>query len=627
MILGKYFFIICLSIFYLEASPSSINIMLLGDSITYDDAYIDYPEFGGIAPRPASLRHGYRNYLWYLLKNAHYNVNFVGSRVAGTDITPSFDPDNEGYPGYTSQDIANIVYSKLQQNPPDIILLHIGTNDWSDDVAYISYILDEINRYERNYNHPIKVIVARIINRRNNVSIISHFNINLQNLINSRNTHGDDIHVVDMEHHAGINYTNSDFQDPTHPNNSGYVKIANAWFNALKDILKDIIPHTRVLSDVNGDGLSDVIAFGINGVTVALSTGSNFDVPNLWLTNFGYRQGWEEDKTLRKVADVNGDGMADIIGFGYTGISIALSNGSGFDPATLWLADFGYNQGWRKNRSLRILADVNGDGNTDIVGFGNNGVSVALSNGNSFVNAARWVNDFGYNQGWRNNKGLRFMSDVNGDGKSDIVGFGNNGVSVALSNGNSFVNAARWINDFGYNQGWRNNKGLRFMSDVNGDGKSDIVGFGNNGVSIALSNGNSFINAARWVNNFGYNQGWRNNKGLRFMSDVNGDGKSDIVGFGNNGVSVALSNGRSFEHTARWLTDLGYNQNWRNIKHLRLSADMDGDGSNDIVGFGNTGISVATSNNVDLSNANLWLNDLGYNQGWRINFTPNQAQQ
>ena len=393
----------------------------------------------------------------------------------------------------------------------------------------------------------------------------------------------------------------------------------------LANSTSKILP--RILADVNGDGMADAIGFSTEGVSVALSNGASFDKASLWLADFGYNQGWTNDTSLRKMADVNGDGMADIVGFGSEGIKVALSNGSDFDNASLWLNDFGYNQGWRKDKSLRILADVNGDGMTDIVAFGNKGISVALSTGSDFGQASLWVQDFGYNQGWRNDKGLRMMADVNGDGKADIVGFGNNGVSVALSNGNSFVNAQRWVNDFGYKQGWRNNKGLRFMSDVNGDGKADIVGFGNNGVSVALSNGNSFVNAQRWVNDFGYNQGWRNNKGLRLMSDVNGDGKVDIVGFGNNGVSVAYSNGNSFTGTSRKIDDFGYNQGWKNNKHLRLMADVDGDGADDVVGFGNTGISVSPSTGQNFDSSSLWLNDLGYNQGWEVDFTPYQEQQ
>jgi hypothetical protein len=48
---------------------------------------------------------------------------------------------------------------------------------------------------------------------------------------------------------------------------------------------------------------------------------------------------WSDFNTYpRVVADVNGDGKADIIGFSHSGVVVALSNGAGFDPATTWLS-------------------------------------------------------------------------------------------------------------------------------------------------------------------------------------------------------------------------------------------------------------------------------------------------
>ena len=233
---------------------ATTKIMLLGDSITYDDAYRDHPELGGSAPRPASLRNGYRNDLWYLLNDAGFSVDFVGSRKAGSAIVPPFDPDNEGYPGETSHGIANMIYGKLVENPADIILLYIGANDHSDSVSYINKIFNQIDDYERDYHHHIKVLVARIVNRRSHNEWMSSLNRHIQSLANQRISNGDDIVVVEMEHSAGINYP-KDFQDRTHPNDVGYNKIAKAWFNTLKNYLKPspkldwLIPVTYLLLD------------------------------------------------------------------------------------------------------------------------------------------------------------------------------------------------------------------------------------------------------------------------------------------------------------------------------------------------------------------------------------------
>lgn len=244
-------FIFFIFLLNLSIEASSTRIMPLGDSITYDDAYRDHP-----TPRPASMRSAYRNSLWYLLSDAHYNVNFVGSISAGSAIIPNFDPHNEGYPGWKSQQIANIVYSKLIANPPNIILLHIGSNDWSESITGVNNILNEIDRYERNYHHPIKVILAKIINRQTHQQWSSNFNRNLQSLANSRIRNGDDIVIVDMEYGAKINYR-TEFQDPTHPNDVGYAKMANVWFAALKKILTPLptTPSTFTTSSIESDSV------------------------------------------------------------------------------------------------------------------------------------------------------------------------------------------------------------------------------------------------------------------------------------------------------------------------------------------------------------------------------------
>ena len=66
----------------------------------------------------------------------------------------------------------------------------------------------------------------------------------------------------------------------------------------------------------------------------------------LVLTDFAYNQGWRVALHPRCLADLNGTERADIIGFGDAGVWIALSNGDGtFQPASFVLADFGYHAG------------------------------------------------------------------------------------------------------------------------------------------------------------------------------------------------------------------------------------------------------------------------------------------
>jgi Pregnancy-associated plasma protein-A/FG-GAP-like repeat len=161
----------------------------------------------------------------------------------------------------------------------------------------------------------------------------------------------------------------------------------------------------------------------------------------------------------------------------------------------LVVANFGYDAGgWRVDMHPRFLADLTADRSADIVGFGNAGVYVSLNNGNGTFQAPQLVvTNFGYNAGgWRVDMHPRFLADLTGDGRADIVGFGNAGVWVALNNGNGTFQAPQMVvANFGYNAGgWRVNMHPRFLADLTGDGRADIVGFGNAGVYVALNRGN-----------------------------------------------------------------------------------------------------------------------------------------
>jgi len=221
------FIFLLVSSLSLSLSAKTLRIMPLGDSITYDNNHADDTK-----PRSKSKRHGYRNYLWYMLKDANISADFVGTRHAGSAITPPFDIDNEGYPGETSYEIAERTYDILQKNAPDVILLHVGTNDHSDGVSGLNDILDWVDTYENDTNHPIRVLVAIILDRKVHDLHIEAFNKNLVKLVKKRWKKGDILTLVDM--YTGAKLNDSDYADITHPNDNGYKKMAKVWYKAIK---------------------------------------------------------------------------------------------------------------------------------------------------------------------------------------------------------------------------------------------------------------------------------------------------------------------------------------------------------------------------------------------------------
>jgi len=351
--------------------------------------------------------------------------------------------------------------------------------------------------------------------------------------------------------------------------------------------------HPRLMGDVDGDGQADIVGFGEQGVIVALSTGDGFAEPEMWVDNYSYSNGWRVDKHPRFLADVNGDEKLDVVGFGNNGVFVSTSTGSKFRPPKLWVEDYTITSGWRVDRHPRHLVDVTGDEVPDIVGFGDEGVYVSKSTGSKFSAPKLWLEDFGYDQGWRVDRTPRFVVRVDDDKKADIVGFGNDGVFVARAADNKFGKQKLWLEDLGYDQGWRVDKHVRLLGDVNGDGREDIVGFGDKGTLLSLAKSGKYGPAKRVLDDFGYDQGWRVGRYPRLLGRVDDDKRVDIVGFGQKGVIVATAKKDSFRPPKREIDDFGYDQGWRVDSHVRVLADVNGDDLLDIVGFGDNGVIVA----------------------------------
>jgi hypothetical protein len=89
--------------------------------------------------------------------------------------------------------------------------------------------------------------------------------------------------------------------------------------------------HPRYLADLTGDGRADIVGFGYAGVWVSLNEGDGtFTEPVLAVTDFGYGAGgWRVDQHPRYLADLTGDNRADIVGFGYAGAWVSVNEGDG----------------------------------------------------------------------------------------------------------------------------------------------------------------------------------------------------------------------------------------------------------------------------------------------------------
>ncbi|WP_005034730.1 Ig-like domain repeat protein [Holophaga foetida] len=229
------------------------------------------------------------------------------------------------------------------------------------------------------------------------------------------------------------------------------------------------------LADINGDGKSDLTAIKDGCVTTFISDGIH------------YAKTWTSAKNINlysemtTFADVNGDGRDDAIGayyytgYGYSGYMLTL--GLGYANGSIGSSCFFAGGGLAFQ-----VGDVNGDGRVDIVSKWASGkVSLALNNADGISTTVTWTSATSY---IATDATIR-LADVNGDGKSDLLCQNTDGtLKVAFSTGSGF-GAFTWSSAAGL--------GDYTLADVNGDGKADLITRPSGGAAqVALATGTGF---------------------------------------------------------------------------------------------------------------------------------------
>ncbi|MFG1610611.1 GDSL-type esterase/lipase family protein [Actinoplanes sp. NPDC049265] len=194
--------------------PAAVRILPLGDSITYGT--------GGGAPG------GYRAGLWQKLTAGGYTTDLVGSQTDGA--TQPFDADHEGHSGYTIDQIDEQLPLWLPSARPDVVLLHIGTNDvtvrFPGIAGRLSRLIDDIRAGAPGAHLLVATITPSSNADRDKVT--RDYNALVRDLVDDKPS---TVHLVEM--YGALN-KDTDLADPLHPNAQGYAKMATVWYDALR---------------------------------------------------------------------------------------------------------------------------------------------------------------------------------------------------------------------------------------------------------------------------------------------------------------------------------------------------------------------------------------------------------
>jgi hypothetical protein len=314
--------------------------------------------------------------------------------------------------------------------------------------------------------------------------------------------------------------------------------------------------QTFRLGDLNGDGRADACMRKTDGVYCALAGAGGFANYSRWTTEFSDALGWAIDYhgTTIQLGDINGDGLADVCGRGGAGIICATSNSASFVGPSLRSTSFSDGAGWAAYpayyRSIR-LADVNGDGRADVCGRGGAGIFCVLANTvGSFGAEALWTTEFSDGAGWLgDNYGTTIqLGDINGDGRADVCGRGISAVHCAVSNGAGFINPHPWTFQSEYSDayGWNFETFAQSMrlGDIDGDGGADLCARGSAGIWCATTNGTNSFSPSRlfmprdFTDAYGWTPAYHG--ATLALGDLDGDGRADVCGRGGSRLICAI---------------------------------------------------------------------------------------
>ena len=209
-------------------------IMPLGDSITAGMGDDSPPDL--IAYR-ASLF----NYL-------NFDFHFVGSNINGPPDLPY--PQNEGHSGFRIDQLRASIDHWIGLNPPDIVLLQIGTNDiWQgQDAGAEIRLADLIARIHEDAPAAI-IVVAQIPPMNNGTGFkvrVNVFNQHISKLVEGLQAEHQKVYLADLNSILDSNLGSVDLSaDMVHPRQVGYAKMGRRWaetLNKLND--QGLIPNT-----------------------------------------------------------------------------------------------------------------------------------------------------------------------------------------------------------------------------------------------------------------------------------------------------------------------------------------------------------------------------------------------
>ncbi|CAM1501517.1 Fc.00g035010.m01.CDS01 [Cosmosporella sp. VM-42] len=509
------------------ADGVELRVLPIGDSITFGSQ--------------SSYDNGYRKSLYDDLVARDNEVHFVGNLSDGNFA----EPDHEGHRKFRINEIAAASLKGIYA-APNIVLLHAGTNDMKDDIdttgapERLEKLIDLI--YSKSPNAAVfvcQLIPADPERYPYTVPRITKFNAAIPGLVASFVKAGKNVTMVSMNKAVSV----SDLADGLHPNDAGYEKMANAYYDAIEEadakhwIFKPGKASTPPTVTNPSSCRSTPSWYNVgqiaDGAKVASSDG---DFRPAWVLSGFIAEGACPRAQLHFM-DLDGDGLKDYAcvdpDTGATKVHLNIPDSEGKSSGNWKPLGTIATPSADRNGTWVMFADLNGDGRDDYI-------YVDPENGDVYA----WINRLEQDGVWQwqgigkiaGGVGARYdnlqMVDLDGDGRDDfcIVDKTTGAVTAWLNTGAASVPDYHKLGVIATGASASKGDTIR-LGDLTGEGRADYMVISSGGKVTALVNRLQETSMApRWLPAFTLADGPDGTKQDQVrLVDMTGDGKIDYL--------------------------------------------------------------------------------------------------
>ncbi|KAK7942571.1 uncharacterized protein PG986_011684 [Apiospora aurea] len=486
-----------------QGQSTPLRILPLGASIVWGQGSSD--------------QNGFRKPLRDQLRYRGWEVDMIGSRRNGRMT----DNNVEANPG----DVISQVHDKSRNSygyKPNVVLINAGTNDANANNGGGLDLDNAGVRMESLINDlwaapdmgntliVLSTVLPTTAAGRNSRVVINN---QYKALITRLRNNGRPIILADMDY-----LTTGDLVDGVHPNDFGFVKMANVWWIAVERASRQgLIPRPAPLDtgcQASEGFVSGVYAGGLTQRGSGVGDGiyqHDSQEKGIVLT---VESGFDRDQWF--FASLYGNGKDDLVGWfdrpdGSVAYGVWKNRGNYNDASFEKIGDM--NVADNCPASGVYFVDLNGvcpaDGYDDFVCIapdGNAFASINNRDGNDRSPPSfRPIGLLKQNVGYGGDR-VR-MGDIDGDGRADYLVMDDGGNILAWRNG-WIEDSPRFWEELGMRfpaKGMGDGRGVRFH-DLNGDGRDDWLWVGNVGETTTWTNARS---CAKGQLGNGLNVGWR----------------------------------------------------------------------------------------------------------------------